>query len=117
MTDQPIEYYFFNGSSAKVIMNKCGVNLAAVKTKALEMHREGLISEEDAQKYYQAKEPATRAAKTESRRGRPAKAEAEEVTEADAVKPKKARAKKPAEKKKARSGVRARTRAKELPEE
>lgn len=95
-TVNPIEYAMLSGATAKSIMNKTGAKLADVKCTALQLKREGVISEEEAQKYFDAQETTTapRAKKKEdtpaaahAKRGRPDKAKKAKaaVTESEAV--------------------------------
>lgn len=87
MINEQVEYMVLSGSTAKAIMTKTGAKLADVKYVALQLKREGVINEEEAQKYFDAQSIAstTKAPKTDTpakRRGRPAaKKESEEKEE------------------------------------
>lgn len=94
-----VEYLMLSGSTAKAIMTKTGAKLADVKYTALQLKREGVLSEEDAQKYFDAQEaataPARKAPKPEKaekapankKRGRPPVKKEESAEEAKAEAP------------------------------
>lgn len=91
--NEQIEYMILSDLASSAIMNKTGAKLADVKFAALRLKREGVISEEHAQKYFDAQKPITRKAKenTVVARVRKAKADTAAQVEAPEKKPVKRR--------------------------